>query len=184
MNIDRIIKVEPEPLERRRRTKSRIFVWNEDENIVQQVARRNTRNLDTYSRLIPEAVKKAGLKGLGEFGFSTRACTCGCSPGFINDGWLRDAGGIPYDLHILVKPSAVNHEPKVTTEGVRNEARGEVRSFAPKGDREDRKQAREDRRVPREERVAMAAKKDERPRFARTPREQRRNRSERSSFMR
>lgn len=113
MNIEKILRVEPEPLERSRRKKSRIFIWDADKSIAEQVANRNTRRLEEFVDLIPQAVEMAGLKPAQAYEFHNRVCTCGVSPGFMADTWLRDERNIPFDLHITVsrkvtKPQVVN----------------------------------------------------------------------------
>lgn len=100
MTIEKILKVEPSPVERLRRKRSRIFLWNTDKSIIEMVTHRFERDLDQYAEMIPEAVELAGLTGASEYTYFSRACTCGASPGFLADAWLKDERDVPYDIHI------------------------------------------------------------------------------------
>lgn len=181
MEIEKIIRVEPEPMERTRRKKSRIFVWDANQSIQEQVTGRNARPIEDFAELIPEAIKAAGLHGVKNVSYSPKACTCGCTPGFMADGWLLDDLGRKYDLHITTKKH-VNREPKVVTsaESVQDAAPNvlplrEERSFSGSAnDRADREERRGRRRETQPEAQPLAARQASKT--ARTPREQMRNR--------
>lgn len=113
MNIEKILKVEPSPLERSRRKKSRVFLWDIDQNIVDLVTHRHSRGVEEYVNMIPEAAEAAGLTGPSEYTYFSRVCTCGCTPGFLANEWLRDERGVPYDLHITYTKKAVGKKPQV-----------------------------------------------------------------------
>lgn len=100
MNIEKILKVEPAPEERLRRQKSRIFFWDASLSVIDLVTHRHDEDSDELAALIPQAIDAAELTGATSFVYRSRACTCGVSPGFIADSWLKDNRGIPYDLHI------------------------------------------------------------------------------------
>jgi hypothetical protein len=71
------------------KSKPRVYVYPAQETIMENLANRRSRPLNTY-----RAALRKGLSELGvdlsrvDYKWSQKAgCSCGCSPGFIVDGW-------------------------------------------------------------------------------------------------
>ena len=88
-----------------RRPKSRVYVWP-DETLTENLINRRSRPVADFRR--------AAIKGLQELGVNTDSiklswrqtagCSCGCSPGFICDGYDDKLFG--NDAHIQLKKSS------------------------------------------------------------------------------
>jgi len=87
------VTISTQPITKRRnawfKTKTRVYVHPVNETIFENLVNRRSRPLNTYR----EALRK-GLSELGvdiskvDYKWSQKAgCSCGCSPGFIVDGW-------------------------------------------------------------------------------------------------
>ena len=101
MKIVRVITVQPNDREKDTRNRSRVYVWKENEHIVDTLIRRDTTNsveVAEFRRLVPKAIIKAKLKGLGSFRWTKR----GELPGFLTDKWLTENKKV-VDVHVVVQ---------------------------------------------------------------------------------
>lgn len=64
-------------------TKSRMYVWVEGENILENLENRHSRPTQVYRELLAPVFQMLGVE---KARWSQKAgCSCGCSPGFILD---------------------------------------------------------------------------------------------------
>ena len=65
------------------------FFFISGENVIENFFNRHDRPYNEYRKLIPDVMKKIGANpGHLSWKWSQKAgCSCGCSPGFIIDGW-------------------------------------------------------------------------------------------------
>ena len=101
MTVTEVELIPNKPVRHRYRTK--IYVWPRGENVLQNLENRRSRPIKAFR----QAAKKA-LEGLGvdhsslDIRWSQRAgCGCGCSPGFIVEGWNERL--YRNDLHVTVE---------------------------------------------------------------------------------
>lgn len=82
------------------KVKTRIYVWPEGETILQNLENRRSRPLKLYRQVAVDALAKLEVDTSKlEIKWSQKAgCSCGCSPGFVVDGWNEKLSG--NDLHI------------------------------------------------------------------------------------
>jgi hypothetical protein len=87
------VKVTTHPIRQQRssrfRTKTRVYVHPTGETVLENFKNRRSRPLNTCREAL-----RTGLSALGvdlsrvDYKWSQKAgCSCGCSPGFIVDGW-------------------------------------------------------------------------------------------------
>jgi hypothetical protein len=84
----------------RRKVKSRIYIWPEGETILQNLENRRSRPLKLFRQVAADALAKLEVDTSKlEIKWSQKAgCSCGCSPGFVVDGWNAKLSG--HDLHV------------------------------------------------------------------------------------
>jgi len=83
--------------------KSRIYFWPKGENILENLENRRTRPYNEYRRLLPNVLQAVGVedgKNLDIRWSQKAGCGCGCSPGFIVNGW--DSVLSRKDVHVDV----------------------------------------------------------------------------------
>lgn len=82
--------------------KSKIYIWPEGESLLDNLINRDSRPLKAYRAVMEKALDSLGISRDGlEIKWSRKAgCGCGCSPGFIVDGW--NAKLHRKDLHVTV----------------------------------------------------------------------------------
>ena len=71
-------------------TKTRIYFWPRGESIPENLENRRTRPYNEYRRLLPNVLQAVGVedgKNLDIRWSQKAGCGCGCSPGFVVDGW-------------------------------------------------------------------------------------------------
>ena len=83
----------------------RIYIWINDENVLENLQNRHSRPYNEYRKLFPNIVRRIGLKADIKANWSQKAgcscgCSCGCSPAFVvkNPGEVR----LDKDLHVSV----------------------------------------------------------------------------------
>ena len=71
------------------RTKSRVYVWPKNESVIENFVNRRSRPLNLYRQALREGLSNAGVDLSNvDYRWSQKAgCSCGCSPGFIVDGY-------------------------------------------------------------------------------------------------
>ncbi len=78
------------------RSKTRIFVWPQGENIMDNLENRRQRPAKLWKPFAVAAAAAAGIK-FESIGWSQKAgCSCGCSPGFVVKGQHRPG----FDIHV------------------------------------------------------------------------------------
>ncbi len=81
-------------------SKPRVYLWPEDESVMDNFFRRWARPVKAYREVMPAVLKKAGLEDTVKFRWSQKAgCSCGCSPGFI----LQMSKYSNFDIHADIK---------------------------------------------------------------------------------
>jgi Ni,Fe-hydrogenase I small subunit len=87
MNV-KSIKIQPTQSKTFHTPKTRIFISNECESILQMIQLNNVRPYTAYKKeIIPSVLKTLELPEDTKVRWSQNAgCACGCSPGFIVDG--------------------------------------------------------------------------------------------------
>lgn len=88
------------------RVKSRIYVWPKGETILENLENRRSRPVSIMRPLVKQLVEELDpvspniMSGARyTIRWSQKAgCRCGCSPGFILDGWGPKLSG--YDVHV------------------------------------------------------------------------------------
>ena len=88
---------------RGRSKKTIAFVWPEGETIMQNLMNRRSRPIKQFRQSVEQAFDAIGVNRNNiTIKWSQKAgCQCGCSPGFIIDGW--DAVLYKKDVHITIK---------------------------------------------------------------------------------
>ena len=83
--------------------RTKIFIWPEGETLLDNLENRRNRPLKAFRRVAMEVLDNMGVdKSRLEIKWSQRAgCACGCSPGFIVDGWIEKLHR--KDLHVTVE---------------------------------------------------------------------------------
>lgn len=82
-------------------TRARVFVFLAGESILENLTTRWQQPSKAYRPLVQAELRDAGITG--KLAWSQRAgCGCGCSPGFIVDGEIRE-GCTTYDVYITVQ---------------------------------------------------------------------------------
>ena len=76
-------------------TKSRVYVSPVGETVVENMRQRRSRPLNTYRDVLRQGLDQMGVDlSKIEYKWSQKAgCGCGCSPGFIIDGWDPNIAG-------------------------------------------------------------------------------------------
>ena len=84
------------------KVKSRIYIWPEGETILENFNNRRSRPLGIYREAAFNALDKLEVdRSRLEIKWSQKAgCSCGCSPGFVVDGWTEKLSG--NDLHVTI----------------------------------------------------------------------------------
>ena len=74
---------------RRFRPKTRAYIWPKGETAIDNIMNRRNRPIKLYREMLCEALDQMGVdRERVEFRWSrTAGCGCGCSPGFIIDGY-------------------------------------------------------------------------------------------------
>ena len=82
--------VTTQPFENKKQTKSRAFFFLANETVLDDLINRHSRPYNEYRRLLVDYLTEQEVKlDLVTIKWSQKAgCACGCSPGFIVDGWL------------------------------------------------------------------------------------------------
>lgn len=80
--------------------KSRIYCWPEGESVIENLINRRSRPLKEFRKVAIDGLKTIGANPDSlTLKWSQKAgCPCGCSPGFIVDGW--DSAISRNDLHV------------------------------------------------------------------------------------
>jgi hypothetical protein len=87
------VKLVPENIRTGRRRvshKTRIYFWPKGETIMDNLFNRRSRPFNEYRKLLPAVFAAAGVEDTSRLSarWSQRAgCGCGCSPGFIVEGY-------------------------------------------------------------------------------------------------
>ena len=83
--------------------KTRVYIWPEGETILENFANRRSRPINEYRSVLRQAFAQEGIDASKlEYRWSQKAgCSCGCSPGFIIDGWSEKLSH--NDVHVTVK---------------------------------------------------------------------------------
>lgn len=83
--------------------RSRIHVFPEGETIMENLANRRSRPIKLYRRVAEEALGSLGVNmGMVDFRWSQKAgCSCGCSPGFVVDGFDQAFEGS--DVYVTIR---------------------------------------------------------------------------------
>jgi len=71
-------------------TKTRIYFWPRGESILENLENRCTRPYNEYRQLLPNVLQAVGVESAEnlDIRWSQKAgCGCGCSPGFVVNGW-------------------------------------------------------------------------------------------------
>ena len=86
----------------RRRTKTIAFVWPKGESIMENLVNRRSRPIKQFRKAVNQALDSLGVdKNNLTISWRQKAgCPCGCSPGFIIDGW--DSVLHRKDVHITI----------------------------------------------------------------------------------
>jgi len=73
----------------RYRTKSRVYIWPKGESIIENLENRRSRPINVYRQALREGLSNAGvtLENVNYRWSQKAGCGCGCSPGFIVDGY-------------------------------------------------------------------------------------------------
>lgn len=84
------------------RYKSKIYIWPEGESLLDNLINRDSRPLKAYRKVMEKALDSLGInRNELEIKWSQKAgCGCGCSPGFIVEGWNEKL--FHKDLHVTV----------------------------------------------------------------------------------
>ena len=84
------------------KTKTRIYIWTEGETLEENLFNRRSRPLGLYRQSAFMALDKLKIdRSKMSVKWSQKAgCGCGCSPGFIVDGWDSKLDG--NDLHVTI----------------------------------------------------------------------------------
>ena len=104
----------------------RMYVWTDDETMLENFANRFDRPTKLYRKAIPAALAELGIaeEDCGRIVWSQQAgCNCGCSPGFVLRG-MKDGGrnhpaalledskwGQPFDIHVTL---TIKDTPEMT----------------------------------------------------------------------
>lgn len=106
MNL-KVAAVHVRPIENRfrggRKVKSRIYVWPKGETVLDNMINRRSRPIAAFRSMAYRAMSGMGVDVTKlEVKWSLRAgCACGCSPGFVVDGFDPKLDG--RDLHVDVE---------------------------------------------------------------------------------
>jgi hypothetical protein len=84
------------------KTKTRIYIWPEGETLQENLNNRRSRPLGLYRESAFKALDnlKINRSKLSVKWSQKAGCGCGCSPGFIVDGWDPTLDG--KDLHVTI----------------------------------------------------------------------------------
>lgn len=99
--------IEVRPKDRRSRTRShrpdsnsRVYVWIENESVLDNFQNRWSRPVAVYRLAIPSALKALNVPATTKARWNQRAgCPCGCSPAFV----LDVAAGHDVDVTIVIE---------------------------------------------------------------------------------
>ena len=71
------------------KAKTRVYVYPSGETIMENLMNRRSRDLNTYRAALRKGLSEIGVDlSRVDYKWSQKAgCSCGCSPGFIVDGW-------------------------------------------------------------------------------------------------
>jgi len=85
------------------RVKTRIYVWPENETVLENLIERSTRPIKAYREVVNQALNDLGVdQSKLDIKWTRKAgCQCGCSPGFVVDGWNEKLHGM--DLHVTFR---------------------------------------------------------------------------------
>jgi hypothetical protein len=78
-------------------SKSRIYVWERGETIMQNLLNRRNRPTKLYRELLKDEQFMDGARWS-----QTAGCSCGCSPGFIASARRMNLDNMPLDYHVEV----------------------------------------------------------------------------------
>ena len=69
--------------------KPKIYIWPEGESLLDNLMNRNSRPIKAYRKAMESALDSMGVdRSKLYIKWSQKAgCSCGCSPGFIVNGW-------------------------------------------------------------------------------------------------
>ena len=97
-----VLAISTRPRTGPKRIKTRVYIWPEGETVIQNLMARRSRPLNEYRGLLREAFRKMDVdQSRVTYRWSQKAgCGCGCSPGFIVDGWDPALDG--KDVHVSV----------------------------------------------------------------------------------
>lgn len=70
-----------------RQTRSRVYVFIENETILESLMNRRNRSVATMREAAEKAMDENGISGISLKWSQKAGCSCGCSPGFICDGY-------------------------------------------------------------------------------------------------
>lgn len=106
MNL-KIAAVNLRPVENRfrggRRVKSRVYVWPQGESLIDNLVNRRSRPINDFRSAAYRALSGMGVDLTKvDMKWSQKAgCGCGCSPGFVIDGFDPKIDG--FDVHVDVE---------------------------------------------------------------------------------
>lgn len=85
--------------------KPRVYLWPEGESVLENFQNRRSRPINEYRSILRQAFAQEGIDVSNlEYRWSQKAgCSCGCSPGFIIDGWSEKLSR--KNMHIKIKES-------------------------------------------------------------------------------
>jgi len=74
---------------RERSRKTKVYIWPEGENVIENLQNRRSRPYSVYRKeVIPQVLAELGIPADARVRWSQRAgCSCPCSPGFIIEGY-------------------------------------------------------------------------------------------------
>lgn len=103
MNYDVVVMPKASPYRGRFKAKPRVYVWPKGETITDSFMNRRSRPISAYRSFMHTGLSKIGVDTTKlDIKWSQKAgCSCGCSPGFIVDGWDAKLDGC--DVHITVE---------------------------------------------------------------------------------
>lgn len=103
MNYDVEVRPKAQRYRGRYKVKPRVYVWPAGETIMENLINRRDRPLREFRSIMHTGLNKIGVDTAKlDIKWSQKAgCPCGCSPGFIVDGWDAKLDGC--DVHITVE---------------------------------------------------------------------------------